>query len=553
MLKILNKKNIVNLIFVLIILLAGFLRVYRLGEVPKGLQHDEASFLINSSSILETLKDEDGQFLPIQLNSLMDPKPALYSYLQIPFLVIFGNNTFASRLPSALIGIVSIFLFYLLIKKLTKNNSLALLGMILLSVSPWHIVNSRATEEVILSFTFLLANLIFFLKITKDKKINLIYYILFFLTALLGMYSYHSNKIVLLGFYSTYLLLNLLVKNTKKEVKKRSLILFLLTFFSFLLTLSSALTRFSAIGVLGNDLPKALIFEFTTKSTGQTPLLLIRAFYNKPFFYFRYFLENYLAHFDLNYLFVSGGATKRFIVLQHGLFYFFEIIFLFFGSLQLLKNKKYKNLTFIILTLLILTPIPAALTIEEIPSSIRPFNLILPLILIVILGFEYIFNLIKNIKPSWKFLLIIFTTLVYVWGLAYFIQQYFVLTPILSVSYRSRNYEITALRIKDKIDDYDKIVFTNDLRGVYIYLWLEGLISIPEIQVQPLARYQQNYFLKKFIFSQDSCSFPDYDGKVLYVTPASCRSHRPNNLKTLEQTYLDDGVELGFLFSEKLK
>lgn len=552
MLKILNKKNLLNYFFILILSLAFLLRIYRLGEVPKGLQADEASFLINSISISQTLRDEDGKFLPVHLNSLIDPKPAIYSYLQIPFLAIFGKSIFASRLASAVIGTVSIYLFFILIKMLTKKNALALLGMMLLSISPWHIVNSRATEEVILSFTFLLANLIFFLKITQNKKSNWFYYLLFFLTALLGMYSYHSNKIVLFGFYAVYMFLNCLKKEFTRKCKRDSLILFFLIFLSFVLTLNSALIRFSAIGVLNDDLPKAFIFQFTTKSTGQTPLLLIRAFYNKPFFYFRYFFENYLAHFDLNYLFISGGATKRFIVLQHGLFYFFEIIFLFFGFIQLLKNKKYEKLCFIILTLLFLAPIPAALTIEEIPSSIRPFNLILPLMLIIVFGFEYIFNFIKNQKINWHYPIIIITSFLYIWSLAYFIQQYFVLTPILSVNTRSRHYEIATPLIKKKFKDYDKVVFTNDLREMYIYLWLEGLITLSEIQDQALARYQQNYSINKFIFSRDTCSFPEYEGKILYVTPTSCHSRRPNNFRTVEQTYLDNGEELGFLFSEKL-
>ncbi|NLG06574.1 MAG: hypothetical protein GX559_02655 [Candidatus Pacebacteria bacterium] len=553
MIKIFNKQNLTRLLFALILLLASFLRIYRLGEVPKGLQADEASFLINSSAILETLKDEDGQSLPIQLNSLIDPKPALYSYLQVPFLAIFGKNIFASRLPSALIGVVSIVLFYYLVKELSNNNKrLALLAMLLLSISPWHIVNSRATEEVILGFMLLVANLILLLKITRSTKTQPTHYFLFFLTAILGMYSYHSNKIILFGFYSIYFLLNVLRKNSKR-LKKTYLILLALIFLSFILTLSSALTRFSAIGVLNNDLPKALIFQFTTKSTGQTPLLLLRGFYNKPFFYFRYFFENYLAHFNLNYLFITGGATRRFIVLEHGLFYFFEIILFFFGLARLIKYKKYANLIPFVLILLVLAPIPAALTTEEIPSSIRSFNLILPLSLIIALGLEYIFHILKNLKRKWNFLFAAITVLLYVWSLAYFIQQYFIATPIIYTNARSRHYEIVTPLIKDHLNDYDQLVFSSDLREMYIYLWLEGLISIEEVQAQPLARYEANYTIGKFKFYQDSCGFPEFEGRTLYITPANCRDGRPEKLRTVEQSYLDDRETPGFLLSDNLK
>jgi 4-amino-4-deoxy-L-arabinose transferase-like glycosyltransferase len=549
-----NKNQILNnfIPFIAIVLLAFFLRTIYLDTVPRGLQADEASFLINSVAMLETGKDEDNRFLPIYLHSLIDSKPALYSYLQIPFFALYGVSTGISRLPSALIGVGSIVLFYFLIRETTKNHRLALLGMLLLTISPWHIVNSRATQEVILSLFFILANFIFLSQIIKSKIISWQKLVLFILTAGLAMYSYHAAKIVLTGFY---ILMSGYVFFTKHDVsqKKRTWFLTLGVVFMFFLTMGAATTRFSAIGILTDDLPKALIFDYTIKSTDITPLVLIRAFYNKPLFYFLHFFENYLAHFDLNFLFTLGGATARFLVPQHGLFYIVELLLLPIGLFQLLKRNKYKKLITPLIILILLSPIPAAMTTEEIPSSIRSFTMIIPIIFLIAIGLDWVMGQLEKLKPLLKYTALTSLFLVYLWSVAFFSQQFLVMMPIQNVDTRSRQYEITTGLLSNISSEYNYIMATNDLRELYIYLWLEDLITIEEIQQQPLARYNQSYSIGKYHFNQGQCEFENFPKPTLYISPNSCREKRPKNISVIEQTYFDDGITPAFtLFTNQM-
>ena len=87
-----------KLAFFLILLLAFILRFYKLGEVPPHLDWDEASNAYNAYSILKTGRDEYGDFLPLSNRSFDDYKPALYSYLAIPPITLFGffNNSLIS-------------------------------------------------------------------------------------------------------------------------------------------------------------------------------------------------------------------------------------------------------------------------------------------------------------------------------------------------------------------------------------------------------------------------------------------------------------------------
>ncbi len=539
-----------NLLFKLafgsILVFAFLIRVVNLETIPRGLQSDEASFYINSAAILETGMDEDGRRFPLYLHSLIDGKPALYSYLQAVSFALFGMSTATSRLPSVLIGTGSIALFYLFLHKYTGKRWLALLGMLLFAISPWHIMNSRATQEVILSLFFILGNLIAFKHLIESKKITIKNLLLFSLTAGLAMYSYHAAKIVLMGFYFFNFCLAISRYKESQQIR-RHLVIFGTTTLLFALTAGGAMVRFSAIGLISDDLPKALIHEMTTKSTGETPLLLLRSFYNKPVMYLQYFARNYLAHFDLNFFFTLGGATKRFAVPYHGLFYLIELAVIPLGIYQLVFKRSYRGLAILCGFLILLSPIPAAMTNEEIPSSIRSFTLIIPMIIFVTLGLQRLLELIKKSNKYLLFGAVAALIFGYTWSIGYFSQQFFVVMPKLNSTTRSRNYEIVAPVIAEYQADYERAVVTSDLREMYIYLWQVGLISIQEVQNKPLARYQAEYSIGKFNFNQERCLLPNYTESTLYVAPADCREERPKNLTVVEQTYFDDGETPGFV------
>src|SRR3990167_1659326 len=128
-----------KVILLSIIILASFLRLYRLGEFPAGLNADEAALGYNAYSLLLTGKDEHGHPWPVNLESFGDFKPAGYAYFLIPFIKVFGLTEFAVRLPSALFGVLAVLFIYLLIKELTPSEAWAYLGGLSLAISPWHL------------------------------------------------------------------------------------------------------------------------------------------------------------------------------------------------------------------------------------------------------------------------------------------------------------------------------------------------------------------------------------------------------------------------------
>src|SRR5687768_10283724 len=106
-------KNITMWLLIGIMLLGSVLRLYSLGENPPSLNWDEAAWGYNAYTLGIDGRDEFGVFLPYNyLESYGDFKPPLYAYSAIVPVKLFGLNAFATRLPSALFGILTILLAY---------------------------------------------------------------------------------------------------------------------------------------------------------------------------------------------------------------------------------------------------------------------------------------------------------------------------------------------------------------------------------------------------------------------------------------------------------
>ncbi len=114
------KKN--RLLVLLIFLIALTLRIYKISDYPAGLNADEAAIGYNAYSLLSTGKDEFGHPWPLSFQSFNDYKPGLYFYIVLPFVKFLGLNEFSVRLPSALLGSLTVIAVYFLVNKIFNIN-----------------------------------------------------------------------------------------------------------------------------------------------------------------------------------------------------------------------------------------------------------------------------------------------------------------------------------------------------------------------------------------------------------------------------------------------
>ena len=123
--------------------MVGFgIRIWNIGTFPMGLNQDEASAGYDAWSILNYGIDRNGFFLPVHLFSWGSGQNALYSYLCMPFIAIFGLTPFSIRLPMALLGCGTLPVIKKLLTKFSTQR-FAAVGVLAFALAPWHIMKSR--------------------------------------------------------------------------------------------------------------------------------------------------------------------------------------------------------------------------------------------------------------------------------------------------------------------------------------------------------------------------------------------------------------------------
>ena len=126
--------RIERLAWVPVLLLGIFLRVYNLGSVPRGVLYDEG---YNGLDIVRIIAGARPIFLTENYG-----REALFIYLQALSVVAFGQTDVALRIVSAIVGVLTLPISYLLIRRLFGGR-VALLGLAWLTISLWHVMYSR--------------------------------------------------------------------------------------------------------------------------------------------------------------------------------------------------------------------------------------------------------------------------------------------------------------------------------------------------------------------------------------------------------------------------
>ena len=146
-----------ELAFALALLCLGAaLRILGLGFFPPGLNQDEASTGCDAWALLVSGMDRNGDSWPVLFASWGSGQNVLYAYVLLPLMALFGRSVTVLRLPAALLGTLSLFLFW----RMGRRHGGPVMGLCalgLLAVDPWHLLISRwALESNLLPFCLLL-------------------------------------------------------------------------------------------------------------------------------------------------------------------------------------------------------------------------------------------------------------------------------------------------------------------------------------------------------------------------------------------------------------
>ncbi len=183
----------------LILAVALVLRLYALGVFPDTLNPDEAD---NGQDALRIIAGHppEGGFFGLDWK----PQPAYSIYLISLSLRLFGENALAIRLPSALIGTLSVLPFFLLVRRQTSAFA-ALAASFLMATSFWHVHFSRSGWENIQIPVYAMGAMaclvwavdILHLSPRQHRRAWMLFITAGFFCAL-GLYSYFSGRLIIL-------------------------------------------------------------------------------------------------------------------------------------------------------------------------------------------------------------------------------------------------------------------------------------------------------------------------------------------------------------------
>ncbi len=538
--------SVSKIIILAIIVLAFILRFNKLGQVPLSLNWDETSNAYNAYSILKTGRDEYGKLLPLYNRSFDDYKPPLYMYLNVPTVAVFGLTSFAARVPSAFFGFLTVLLIYFLTKKLFESTdssltthhsppkNIALLAMLMLAISPWHLQFSRVGFEaniglffLVASFTCLISALKFRANTASTKqKLSLIASGLFIG---LSFYTYHTERIL------TPLLLLITLIIFKREfllfTKKYIVFFFSLIIITVLPLLiltpkDLILTRFeSTINTSRVENLKKSVDYIGQDQKEELPLPKI--IHNRRVIIAQSMLKNYLASFDLNFLFLKGDDNPRHHIENMGMLYSLELPLILAGLYLLLKNPNRQKM--LILLWLIASPVAAATTSPS-PHAVRALPMVIPL---TIISSYSISNLLSKFAGRNMLIMPVFLLVIFI-SVAVYLENYWNHYPNQSAQYWQYGNFQAVIESEKFRDQFKKINVSGNFEQAYIF-WLFASKYNP-------ATYQKvgsKEHFDNFFFNQG----PPEDPEELYV---NFSDNLPGNFKILKTIPLENGQIITF-------
>jgi 4-amino-4-deoxy-L-arabinose transferase-like glycosyltransferase len=480
-----------NLPLILILLLATIFRLYQLDQYPAGLNADEAAIGYNAYSLIETGKDEHGTRWPLVFQSFNDFKPPLYFYLVIPFVKFLGLTTLAVRLPSAILGITTVYLIYLLARDLFSNRKIGLLAALMLAIMPWHIHFSRGGWEANVATFFLALSIWLFYKSLKKPS-------LFCLSALslsLSLYTYHSIRLIApLLFFSTLLIYRREIFSIYQKNRSRiiiPIIFFLLTILPLVKQMLSqeGQARFGGVSIFADQGPLWQALEYR-RNHDNPDSLMVKAIHNRYLSYSIRFMQNYLSHFSPKFLFVSGDEIARNKVPEMGQSYAILFPFLIFGIYRLCQIKTKESI--LILFWLMISPLAAAITFQS-PHALRAQNMSLPLAITLALGIYASFGYLYAKKSIIFYSAVILFCGLLFYGFSRYLHLYYVHYPKELPFAWEYGYDQVAKFVKENQGRYDKIIISDNYDQPYIimafYLKYPPAQLQKEIKLTPRDQY----------------------------------------------------------------
>lgn len=520
-------------IFLIVLLVNLFVRIWKTDVSPVNINWDEASLGYNAYSLMLTGKDEYGVSWPLNLRSFNDYKPALYAYLTIPFIKIWGLNPWSLRMASGFYGTLSLIPLYLILKMFVKNEFKALIYWSFISLGPMRIHFSRTALESNVSAGFFGFGAYFWMIFLKNKFSLLNKYagaaILFFG---LSVYTYHSARMAVPGLIFLSIidpLDHILRKKFNFNPRKLKMLFYLIVIAAVMLPLfiqsgsSNTLTRFNQENIW------AKFYPFTPRGLFEDDLVsTIRV---NPIYYFLGILWGHIsAYFSPANLVLSQYHWIRQSVMYvpgYNMLGVIEGIFLIIGWLFLAKNLgdwKHRYLMYWFLAAIA----PSVLTWNWF-HILRSANMLPVVEILAVVGISYTVDLLIKKKMVG---LILGILVLWSWQTIFIINNELVYSNFENYGeYQPDGFKEGVPEVMNLIDNYDKVVVESPQAQTYIFFLFYSKYDPGLFQEKNLIQMTKNedgsigYNFGKFEFRKIDWAKDQKLKKTIIWMPANISTH----------------------------
>lgn len=455
-------------IFLIILILAAFLRFYNLSHVPPGVNRDEASIGYTAYSLIKTGKDEYGRMFPVSFQSFGDWKLPFYIYTTIPFVWLFGISELAVRVPSALFGTLTVGLTFFLVRLLFPSHEgrmLAILTTFFIAISPWHLHLSRVESESNTGVFLTVLAVVLLLKGMKGTTWLLTpSFILFALT----YFTYAGNYV-----FTTLLLIGIFIFFRSKVPYVRHTFIGIVVFtalcgFIFYHTLLGAnVTKAQGISIFSNPSIIHAKIELPRNEHENPQSFISRLTHNRLVFALEAIAQNYLNAYSSDFLFIKGGENKAHNIQGFGNMYLIEAPFLFLGMFYLARFKKGRERNFVFWWFFV-APVAASFT-KDAPHSNRMFA-IFPMLPLMTAGGVYYFITLFSRHSFLKKAVLGGLAFLLVLNMGIYLDRYYVHFPRNEVAHWGAGWRELTKAISDERFAKRHVVITNPQHSPYIFL-----------------------------------------------------------------------------------
>lgn len=443
-----------------IVAIAFILRFWHLDVTPL-VNRDELAIGYNAYSILETGRDEHGILFPLSFQSFGDYKLPGLIYSAVLPISLFGRSVFSVRFMNALLGTVTIVVFYWFLQQLQNKPLISIFGAFLLSISPWHLLGSRSAYEPIVGLLWSLLSYGCLLK--SRQQFSYMYGFLFF--SVLATWFYNSALILTPIIYAFFVFARWFVG---ERVTKKYWFIFVGIF--IYLSLYWVLLR-----DVNASRMNTTVFSVSNIETVSLPISRSLAKDHAPYFITRlsqlpflyqisHIAQGYFASFNPAYLWFTGGDNPwhNLSRIDFGNLFVFTLPFFLIGIYVVIKKNILLPFERIfLLGLLFITPLAGSITIDA-PNTNRLLDFHVAVTIITIFGLNWF---CAKIHSRWKAILIGLCSL---WVVAFLTLFFTVLQDDNRPLWNSQLPQ-TIVSTRFLVDPYPVVYVSSPANFSYIY------------------------------------------------------------------------------------